>query len=233
MYFYLFNPFLVSIPILYPQKTPESLLFPSFFFRGYKVVTLARNGLAFFTPMSHFYTPWKRQKTFVFFYIFREYRNGTLTWKGLIYTHQSIFSFSIWTIQPVFFNEVGEKWVKISFKYLWSNIHNFCNFIRNIFTFLVQLQLQLQYLLSLEWAIARYVIISKVLMCYWSSKYSGILLKLKKCPRRLFDIFIFLKGYLFKMDVSTMTRLSAEKKTKKFQKRIDKSAFNVFTSACI
>ena len=30
-----------------------------------------------------------------------------------------------------------------------------------------------------------------------------------------------------------MTRLSAEKKTKKFQKRIDKSAFNVFTSACI
>ena len=44
-------------------------------FRGYKVGLLARNGLTLFTPMSHFYTPWKRLT-------FSEYRNGTLAWKG-------------------------------------------------------------------------------------------------------------------------------------------------------
>ena len=38
------NPFLVSISILYPQKTPENLCFSSVF-RGYKMGVLTRNGL--------------------------------------------------------------------------------------------------------------------------------------------------------------------------------------------
>ena len=221
--------FLSVFPFYTPRKHLKVFSF-LVFFQGVQNGNIGQEWVNLFHANVPFLYPLKTSENLWFFYIFREYRNRTLTWKGLIYTHQSIFLFSIWTIQPVF-NEVGEKWVKTSFKHLWSNVHNFC--VQNIFTFLVQLLLQLQYLLSLEWAIARYEIISKVLMCYWSSKYSGIPLKLKKCPRRLLDIFIFLKGYLFKMDVYTMTRLSAEKKTKKFQKRIDKSAVNVFTSACI
>ena len=39
-----FNPYLASVPILYPLKTPENLWF-SGVFRGYKMGTLARNGL--------------------------------------------------------------------------------------------------------------------------------------------------------------------------------------------
>ena len=38
------NPFLANVPILYPLKTPENLWF-SEVFRGYKMGTLARNGL--------------------------------------------------------------------------------------------------------------------------------------------------------------------------------------------
>ena len=38
------NPFLTNAPILYPLKTPENLWF-SDAFRGYKMGTLARNGL--------------------------------------------------------------------------------------------------------------------------------------------------------------------------------------------
>ena len=40
-----FNPFLANVPILYPLKTPENFWF-SGIFRGYKIGTLARNGLA-------------------------------------------------------------------------------------------------------------------------------------------------------------------------------------------
>ena len=39
------NPFLANIPILYPLKTSESLWFCGFF-KGYKMGTLARNGLS-------------------------------------------------------------------------------------------------------------------------------------------------------------------------------------------
>ena len=38
------NPFLINAPILYPLKTPENQRF-SDVFRGYKIGTLARNGL--------------------------------------------------------------------------------------------------------------------------------------------------------------------------------------------
>ena len=38
------NPFLNNVPILYPLKTPENQRF-SGVFRGYKMGTLARNGL--------------------------------------------------------------------------------------------------------------------------------------------------------------------------------------------
>ena len=40
----LINPFLTNVPILYPLKTPENQRF-SIVFRGYKMGTLARNGL--------------------------------------------------------------------------------------------------------------------------------------------------------------------------------------------
>ena len=40
----LVNPFLANVPILYPLKTPENQRF-SDVFRGYKMGTLARNGL--------------------------------------------------------------------------------------------------------------------------------------------------------------------------------------------
>ena len=40
----MFNPFLANVPILHPLKTPESLSF-SGVFRGFKMGTLARNGL--------------------------------------------------------------------------------------------------------------------------------------------------------------------------------------------
>ena len=39
------NQFVANIPILYPLKTPESLWFCGFF-KGYKMGTLARNGLS-------------------------------------------------------------------------------------------------------------------------------------------------------------------------------------------
>ena len=39
-----FNPFLANVPILCPLKTPENFWF-SGVFRGYKMGTLARNGL--------------------------------------------------------------------------------------------------------------------------------------------------------------------------------------------
>ena len=38
------NPFLANVPILYPLKAPENQRF-SGVFRGYKIGTLARNGL--------------------------------------------------------------------------------------------------------------------------------------------------------------------------------------------
>ena len=41
---FLLNPFLANIPILYPLKTPENQRL-SGVFRGYKMQTLARNGL--------------------------------------------------------------------------------------------------------------------------------------------------------------------------------------------
>ena len=41
---YFLNPFLANVSILYPLKTPENLWF-SGVFRGYKMGTLARNGL--------------------------------------------------------------------------------------------------------------------------------------------------------------------------------------------
>ena len=39
-----FNPFQANFPILYPLKTPENIWFSSVF-RGYKMGTLAGNGL--------------------------------------------------------------------------------------------------------------------------------------------------------------------------------------------
>ena len=44
IYNLLINPFLANVPILYHLKTPENLWF-SGVFRGYKMGTLARNGL--------------------------------------------------------------------------------------------------------------------------------------------------------------------------------------------
>ena len=38
------NPYLANVPILYPLKTPENQSF-SDVFRGYKMETLAKNGL--------------------------------------------------------------------------------------------------------------------------------------------------------------------------------------------
>ena len=43
---YYLNPFLANVPILYPLKTPENLWF-SGVFRGYKIGTLAGNGLIY------------------------------------------------------------------------------------------------------------------------------------------------------------------------------------------
>ena len=47
--------------------------------------------LTHFSPVSHFYTPWKRQKTkgflTLFSDVFRRYRNVTLAWNGLIVCH--------------------------------------------------------------------------------------------------------------------------------------------------
>ena len=40
----LIKPFLATVPILYPLKIPEAFSFPGVF-RGYKMGTLARNGL--------------------------------------------------------------------------------------------------------------------------------------------------------------------------------------------
>ena len=40
----LVNPFLANVPILYPLKTPENQRF-SVVFKGYKMGTLAGNGL--------------------------------------------------------------------------------------------------------------------------------------------------------------------------------------------
>ena len=44
--FHVLNPFLANVPVLYPQKTLENLWFFGVF-RGYKMGTLARNGLSF------------------------------------------------------------------------------------------------------------------------------------------------------------------------------------------
>ena len=46
-----FNPFLTNLPILYPLKTPANLWF-SGAFRGYKMGTLARNGLTGHATLS-------------------------------------------------------------------------------------------------------------------------------------------------------------------------------------
>ena len=43
--FGIINSFLANIPILYPLKTPENLWFSGVFW-GYKMGTLARNGLS-------------------------------------------------------------------------------------------------------------------------------------------------------------------------------------------
>ena len=48
----LINPFLVNVLILYPLQMPEK----QSVFREYKMGTLTRNGLTYFSPMSHFYT---------------------------------------------------------------------------------------------------------------------------------------------------------------------------------
>ena len=45
-------------------------------------VELTRTIFTNFSPMLHFYTPWKCQKI-RFSDVFREYRNGTLDWNGL------------------------------------------------------------------------------------------------------------------------------------------------------
>ena len=50
--------------------------------------------LTFFTPMSRFYTPWKRQKTQVF-ERYQGYRNRTLAWKGLIISVNHWFCMSM------------------------------------------------------------------------------------------------------------------------------------------
>ena len=47
------NPFLAKVPILYPLKTPENLWF-SGVFRGYKIGTLARNGLRAVSKVKSF-----------------------------------------------------------------------------------------------------------------------------------------------------------------------------------
>ena len=44
--FHVLNPFLANVPVLYPLKTLENLWFFGVF-RGYKMGTLARNGLSF------------------------------------------------------------------------------------------------------------------------------------------------------------------------------------------
>ena len=46
----------------------------------YWTKTCSKPTLTLFTSMSHFYTPWKRQKTYGFSNVFRLYRNGTLAW---------------------------------------------------------------------------------------------------------------------------------------------------------
>ena len=77
------NSFLSSIPILYPRKTPENIWFSSVF-RGYKMATLAKNGLmklhfsyltfliermsylrllTYFRSLFTFYYPWKHKET--------------------------------------------------------------------------------------------------------------------------------------------------------------------------
>ena len=43
------------------------------------------------TPMFHFYTPWKRKKSEVFWCdVFSEYKNGILAQNGLICKQQSV-----------------------------------------------------------------------------------------------------------------------------------------------
>ena len=53
-------------------KTPEQVI-------RLNCLTATKTVITLFTPMSYFYTPWKRQKTKGFV----GYRNRTLTWKGL------------------------------------------------------------------------------------------------------------------------------------------------------
>ena len=57
MLFEYLNPFLANNLFLYPLNC--FLLFSG----GYIMELLAINGLILFTPMLHFYTPWKRQKS--------------------------------------------------------------------------------------------------------------------------------------------------------------------------
>ena len=52
--FHVLNPFLANVPVLYPLKALENLWFFGVF-RGYKMGTLARNGLSFTKYLHYFY----------------------------------------------------------------------------------------------------------------------------------------------------------------------------------
>ena len=63
--FSVLNPFLANVPILYPLRTPENFWF-SGVFRGYKMGTLARNGLRCGNLGSqHLGKTWKTQGNFL------------------------------------------------------------------------------------------------------------------------------------------------------------------------
>ena len=68
------NPFLAYVPILYPLETPENLWF-SGVFRGYKMGTLARNGLI--SELKSFHSKSEDSSQFFFiFYTFHAYKFG-------------------------------------------------------------------------------------------------------------------------------------------------------------
>ena len=70
----IFNPLIFFI-FLFPHIETSQLIWIANQLIGfYMRAKLAFNGLRHFTPVYHFYTPWKR----------RGYRNGTLVWNKLI-----------------------------------------------------------------------------------------------------------------------------------------------------
>ena len=120
-------------------------------------------------PMFHCYTPWKHPKNLGFSAVFRGYRNGTLTWKGLV---NKVIR---WTIKTILEKEETYRFLNERLRFFFFCVQNLCKFPASLHIQNIHIRSTLNVVLSLyPWSEIPYLVIERIKYMFTANNYGNI-----------------------------------------------------------